>query len=154
MAGLFEGTRISERPPARAGRRRGARRRGARGSPSWELGGALVAVARHRARLRARGRCAGSRRVELPRRAGLAGGVLPCELPPPVGAPLGRPARRARHRLARRSPATRSAIRIRRPLYVYTPPGYDADADRRYPSVYVIQGMTGQLDMWRNRKAF
>jgi hypothetical protein len=42
----------------------------------------------------------------------------------------------------------------RRPLWVYTPPGYDADADRRYPSVYVIQGLTGQLDMWRNRKAF
>ncbi|MDQ2674279.1 MAG: alpha/beta hydrolase-fold protein [Chloroflexota bacterium] len=42
----------------------------------------------------------------------------------------------------------------RRPLYVYTPPGYDDDADRRYPSVYVIQGMTGQLDMWRNRSAF
>lgn len=42
----------------------------------------------------------------------------------------------------------------RRPLYVYTPPGYEADADRRYPSVYVIQGMTGQVDMWRNRKAF
>ena len=42
----------------------------------------------------------------------------------------------------------------RRPLYVYTPPGYDADPQRRYPSVYVIQGLTGQLDMWRNRKAF
>jgi S-formylglutathione hydrolase FrmB len=42
----------------------------------------------------------------------------------------------------------------RRPLYVYTPPGYDDDPERRYPSVYVIQGMTGQLDMWRNRKAF
>ena len=41
-----------------------------------------------------------------------------------------------------------------RPLYVYTPPGYDDDADRRYPSVYLIQGLTGQLDMWRNRKAF
>ena len=42
----------------------------------------------------------------------------------------------------------------RRPLYVYTPPGYDDDPGRRYPSVYLIQGMTGQLDMWRNRKAF
>jgi len=42
----------------------------------------------------------------------------------------------------------------RRPVYVYAPPGYDPDADRRYPSIYVIQGMTGQLDMWRNRKAF
>ncbi len=41
-----------------------------------------------------------------------------------------------------------------RPLWVYTPPGYDADPDRRYPSIYVIQGMTGQLDMWRNRRAF
>jgi S-formylglutathione hydrolase FrmB len=42
----------------------------------------------------------------------------------------------------------------RRPLYVYTPPGYDNEPDRRYPSVYVIQGLTGQLDMWRNRRAF
>jgi S-formylglutathione hydrolase FrmB len=41
-----------------------------------------------------------------------------------------------------------------RPLYVYTPPGYDDDPSRRYPSIYVIQGMTGQLDMWRNRRAF
>ena len=38
-----------------------------------------------------------------------------------------------------------------RPLYVYTPPGYDDDAERRYPSVYLIQGMTGQVDMWGNR---
>jgi S-formylglutathione hydrolase FrmB len=40
-----------------------------------------------------------------------------------------------------------------RPLWVYTPPGYDDEADRRYPSVYIIQGLTGQLDMWRNREA-
>jgi S-formylglutathione hydrolase FrmB len=40
----------------------------------------------------------------------------------------------------------------RRPVYVYTPPGYDAEPDRRYPSIYVLQGLTGQLDMWRNRK--
>jgi S-formylglutathione hydrolase FrmB len=42
----------------------------------------------------------------------------------------------------------------RRPLWIYLPPGYDEDTDRRYPSVYVIQGLTGQLDMWRNRAAF
>jgi S-formylglutathione hydrolase FrmB len=42
----------------------------------------------------------------------------------------------------------------RRPVYVYVPPGYDAEPDRRYPTVYVLQGLTGQLDMWRNRKAF
>src|SRR5215204_173986 len=42
----------------------------------------------------------------------------------------------------------------RRPLWVYLPPGYDDDHGRRYPSVYVIQGLTGQLDMWRNRFPF
>ena len=43
-----------------------------------------------------------------------------------------------------------------RPLWVYTPPGYDdpADADRRYPSVYVIQGYTGHVAMWANRMPF
>src|SRR3954447_922490 len=41
-----------------------------------------------------------------------------------------------------------------RPLWVYVPPGYDDELDRRYPSIYVIQGMTGQIDMWRNRSAF
>jgi putative esterase len=41
-----------------------------------------------------------------------------------------------------------------RPVWVYVPPGYDEEPDRRYPSIYVIQGMTGQIDMWRNRTAF
>jgi S-formylglutathione hydrolase FrmB len=41
-----------------------------------------------------------------------------------------------------------------RPLWVSLPPGYDDDPDRRYPSIYVIQGLTGQLDMWRNRSPF
>ena len=41
-----------------------------------------------------------------------------------------------------------------RPLWVYRPPGYDGDPGRRYPSVYVLQGYTGQLDMWRNRAPF
>ncbi|HYY75747.1 MAG TPA: alpha/beta hydrolase-fold protein [Gaiellaceae bacterium] len=42
----------------------------------------------------------------------------------------------------------------RRPLWVYLPPGYDDEPERRYPSVYMIQGLTGQLDMWRNRTPF
>ncbi|HZR39285.1 MAG TPA: alpha/beta hydrolase-fold protein, partial [Ktedonobacteraceae bacterium] len=42
----------------------------------------------------------------------------------------------------------------RRPLWIYLPPGYDDQPDRRYASVYMIQGLTGQLDMWRNRSAF
>jgi Putative esterase len=41
-----------------------------------------------------------------------------------------------------------------RPLWVYVPPGYDDEPDRRYASVYQIQGLTGQLDMWRNRAPF
>jgi S-formylglutathione hydrolase FrmB len=41
-----------------------------------------------------------------------------------------------------------------RPLWVYLPPGYDDDPNGRFPSVYMIQGLTGQLDMWRNRSAF
>jgi len=41
-----------------------------------------------------------------------------------------------------------------RPLYVYVPPGYDNDPEARYSSIYVIQGLTGQVDMWRNRSAF
>jgi hypothetical protein len=40
-----------------------------------------------------------------------------------------------------------------RPLWVYTPPGY-AEGDERYPAVYVIQGFTGQIEMWRNRVPF
>jgi hypothetical protein len=38
-----------------------------------------------------------------------------------------------------------------RPLWVYTPPGA-ADAD--LATIYLIQGHTGQIDMWRNRSAF
>jgi hypothetical protein len=41
-----------------------------------------------------------------------------------------------------------------RPLWVYTPPAYEAEPERRFPSVYLIQGHTGQIDMWRNRAAF
>ncbi|HEY7399854.1 MAG TPA: enterochelin esterase, partial [Actinomycetota bacterium] len=41
-----------------------------------------------------------------------------------------------------------------RPIWVYVPPGYDDDASARFPSVYLIQGLTGQLDMWRNRTPF
>jgi Putative esterase len=41
-----------------------------------------------------------------------------------------------------------------RPIFVYLPPGYDAEPSRRYPSVYVIQGYAGHLGMWRNRTPF
>ncbi len=41
-----------------------------------------------------------------------------------------------------------------RPLRVYVPPAYDAEPERRLPALYLIQGHTGQLDMWQNRSAF
>lgn len=41
-----------------------------------------------------------------------------------------------------------------RPIWVYTPPGYDPEADRRYPTVYVIQGYGGFLSTWANRSAY
>jgi hypothetical protein len=41
-----------------------------------------------------------------------------------------------------------------RPLWVYLPPGYDDHPDRRYPTVYVIQGYTAHVAMWRNRAPF
>jgi hypothetical protein len=41
-----------------------------------------------------------------------------------------------------------------RPLWVYLPPAYEAEPERAFPTIYLIQGMTGQLDMWANRSAF
>jgi hypothetical protein len=40
----------------------------------------------------------------------------------------------------------------RRPLYVYRAPGVGEDS--RVPSVYVLQGYSGQVDMWLGRNAF
>ncbi|MGI9184154.1 MAG: alpha/beta hydrolase [Solirubrobacteraceae bacterium] len=42
----------------------------------------------------------------------------------------------------------------RRPLYVYRPPGVLGGSRGELPSVYVIQGYTGQVDMWLGRSAF
>jgi hypothetical protein len=42
----------------------------------------------------------------------------------------------------------------RRPLYVYSSPGIDAGAGQRVPAVYLIQGYSGQVDMWLGRTAF
>ena len=43
---------------------------------------------------------------------------------------------------------------FQRPLWIYLPPGYDTEAAKRYPTIYMIQGFTGQIDMWRNRSPF
>jgi Putative esterase len=41
-----------------------------------------------------------------------------------------------------------------RPLWVYLPPACRDQPRLHVPSIYLIQGMTGQVDMWRNRSAF
>jgi S-formylglutathione hydrolase FrmB len=38
-----------------------------------------------------------------------------------------------------------------RPVYVYVPPGYDDEPDRRYPAVYVLHGFPKQVDQWLDR---
>ncbi len=42
----------------------------------------------------------------------------------------------------------------RRPLYVYRSPGVSDGSRREVACIYVVQGFTGQLDMWRARVAF
>ena len=41
-----------------------------------------------------------------------------------------------------------------RPLWVYTPPGYDTDPERRYPVTYLLLGYAGTLPVWRNRTPY
>jgi S-formylglutathione hydrolase FrmB len=41
-----------------------------------------------------------------------------------------------------------------RPLIVQLPPAYDGEPDRRFPVIYVLQGFSNQVDMWRNRRSF
>lgn len=42
----------------------------------------------------------------------------------------------------------------RRPLWVYTPPGYDGDPGRRYPVTYLLLGYAGTLPIWRNHTPY
>lgn len=41
-----------------------------------------------------------------------------------------------------------------RPVFVWTPPAYDTEPERRFPSVYVLQGFTGQVRAWFNVSPF
>jgi len=42
----------------------------------------------------------------------------------------------------------------RRPLIVQLPPAYEAEPDRRFPTIYVLQGYMHSVDHWYNRRAF
>lgn len=41
-----------------------------------------------------------------------------------------------------------------RVLWVQVPAGYDDDQDRRYPTIYLLQGYTGKVAMWDNVQAY
>ena len=74
-----------------------------------------------------------------------------------VGAPWSRPLGGALDQLVVESDALADnplGDPARRPLYVYRPPGVELDHPRALPTVYVIQGFTGQLDMWLSHSAF
>src|SRR5439155_9937356 len=79
------------------------------------------------------------------------------EVDGPAGAPWERPFHGALDRLVVESHLLAGnplGDPARRPLYVYRPPGVDLDHPRPLPSVYVIQGYTGQLDAWTKRRPF
>jgi enterochelin esterase-like enzyme len=73
------------------------------------------------------------------------------ELGPPWGHPL---AGRLEERVVDSQALTGNPLGDphRRPLLVLLPPAYDAEPDRRFPTIYVLQGFTNQVDMWRNRR--
>jgi enterochelin esterase-like enzyme len=76
------------------------------------------------------------------------------ELDGPAGPPWEQPLRGTLDRLvveSERLAGNPLGDPARRPLYVYSPPGVGAGP---VPAVYLIQGFTGQLDMWLGRDAF
>lgn len=79
------------------------------------------------------------------------------ELEGPPGPPWDRPLAGRLDRLVVHSPLLEHnplGDPARRPLYVYSSPGVASGAVAEVPSVYVIQGYTGQVDMWLGRSAF
>jgi hypothetical protein len=79
------------------------------------------------------------------------------EVEGPPGAPWERPLHGTLDRLVVESEALAGnplGDPSRRPLYVYRPPGVELDHPKPLPTVHVIQGFTGQLDMWLARQAF
>lgn len=41
-----------------------------------------------------------------------------------------------------------------RPIWVYLPPGYDDDPERRFPTIYLLQGYANAIAKWGHRPAF
>ena len=84
-------------------------------------------------------------------------GVAIREAQGPAGPPWQRPLRGALDALVVESEvlaSNRLADPPRRPVYVYRSPGVVAGAATGVPSVYVLQGFTGQVDHWLCRPTF
>jgi hypothetical protein len=83
------------------------------------------------------------------------GGLL--EVSPPPGGPWAWPLRGQlvemvlHSRLLQGNPLGDPADR---PLWVYLPPAYAEQPERHFPVVYLLQGLSGQLDMWKSRTGF
>jgi S-formylglutathione hydrolase FrmB len=78
------------------------------------------------------------------------------ELEGAVGAPWARPLAGALDELVVESDTLSDnplGDPARRPLYVYRPPGVELDHPVGLPTIYIIQGFTGQVDMWLSRSA-
>src|SRR6185436_9562039 len=52
------------------------------------------------------------------------------------------------HGLVHRHTYRSATVGDQRDFYVYTPPGYDAAAARRYPVLYLLHGMSDGADAW------
>ncbi|MFZ0089220.1 MAG: alpha/beta hydrolase-fold protein [Solirubrobacteraceae bacterium] len=79
------------------------------------------------------------------------------EVEGPPGPPWDRPLAGALERIVVHSDVLESnplGDPARRPLYVYRAPGLSRESAQRVPAVYVIQGYSGQVDMWLGRSAF
>lgn len=76
--------------------------------------------------------------------------------PPQIGSPWRRPLNGVVDELVIESDVLRDnplGDPATRPLWVYTPPDSQVQG-ARLPAIYLIQGFTGQVDMWRNRSPY
>ncbi len=79
------------------------------------------------------------------------------DLSPSPGAPWNRPLRGQLVQCTLRSQALRGnhlGDPPDRPLWILLPPQYGAEPERRFPVIYVLQGFSGQVDMWAARSPF
>ena len=148
------GGRACVRPP-RGRAVRDLLRRGAvgGGGDRAAAGGARQADRRDPARL---GRALRLDAVLRPGARARGGHVSLREVEGPAGAPWERPRHGTLDRLVVESDLLAGnplGDPARRPLWVYRPPGVEPDHPKPLPSVYVIQGYTGQIDAWANRTA-